>query len=371
MKTETLILGGGLSGLHTAEALHQRGDDFHLVEARDRLGGRIVSKSSAGSESAYDLGPTWFWPGQHRMAGLVRALELEASVFDQPSQGDAVFENEQGVVHRGISGVSMAGSYRLEGGLRRLIRGLADRIPKERVRRGARATRIARSGDCVHTTVKCSGQDGNTSEEIIESARVVVALPPRLVASSIDFEPGLSSTQRDALQQVATWMAGSAKVIALYDEPFWRTDGLSGDAVSYRGPLGEIHDASPQSAGPAALFGFVGVPPGARGGSEDALREAAVAQLGRLFGDRAAQPHTVWIKDWAFDPLTATQDDQVAQLSHPITGPCTTDLPTWGGLLLWSGSETASGGDRNNGYLEGALEASERTLRQLAPVEVR
>jgi monoamine oxidase len=32
---------------------------------------------------------------------------------------------------------------------------------------------------------------------------------------------------------------------------------------------------------------------------------------------------------------------------------------------LWSGSETADEGMRNNGYLEGALEASMRTVRRL------
>ena len=43
METGVIIVGGGLSGLHTARTLHERGVDFLLVEARDRIGGRIFS----------------------------------------------------------------------------------------------------------------------------------------------------------------------------------------------------------------------------------------------------------------------------------------------------------------------------------------
>ncbi len=76
------------------------------------------------------------------------------------------------------------------------------------------------------------------------------------------------------------------------------------------------------------------------------------------------------LKDWAFDPLTATEDDREAQLSHPLPWSQATARGTWDDRLLWSGSETADEGPRNNGYLEGALEASARTVRQLAPNQV-
>lgn len=56
-----------------------------------------------------------------------------------------------------------------------------------------------------------------------------------------------------------TWMAGHAKVVAIYERPFWRDSGLSGFVSSRVGPLQEIHDASPE-AGSGALFGFLGIP---------------------------------------------------------------------------------------------------------------
>ncbi|MEM7354947.1 MAG: FAD-dependent oxidoreductase [Acidobacteriota bacterium] len=361
MTTDVLIIGGGLSGLHTAYSLHRKGIDAVLVEARSRLGGRILSRPvKASGNAGFDLGPTWFWPGQHRIEALVRDLGLWDRVFEQPSAGDALYENVGGAVARGIDGASMAGSFRLEGGLARIIAALARHVPKEMVRCGSRATRISLQGQSLRTTMACGER-----EETIDSAQVVVALPPRLAARSIALSPELASSQSAAMVGTPTWMAGQAKLMALYDEPFWRADGLSGDAISYRGPLAEIHDASPRTGGPAALFGFVGVPAEARGASVDALREAALAQLANLFGRHAAQPLDVWIKDWAFDPLTATTDDRAAQHAHPPPWSGQPSEATWDHRLIWSGSETAAGGLRNNGYLEGALEASERTLRQL------
>ena len=53
MHTDILIVGGGLSGLALADKLQQAGRDFVLVEARNRLGGRIDVLRDGGS--AFDL----------------------------------------------------------------------------------------------------------------------------------------------------------------------------------------------------------------------------------------------------------------------------------------------------------------------------
>lgn len=67
--TDVLIVGGGLAGLSMADALHRAGRKFALLEARDRLGGRI--KAARVGDSAFDLGPAWFWAGQPRIAALI------------------------------------------------------------------------------------------------------------------------------------------------------------------------------------------------------------------------------------------------------------------------------------------------------------
>jgi len=370
MRTEILIVGGGLSGLHTAAELARCGADFLLVEARDRLGGRILSRPSASSGDGrpavpFDLGPTWFWPGQQRMEDLVRALGLEHQVFPQFERGDAVYEDPAGVIRRPVEGVSMAGSYRLNGGLGEIIDKLAQSIPRANIRRGAQVSELfldtGGPGDAVRATMR-----GGDRQQSIECRQVVIALPPRLAVQSIKFEPPLPPRSLEELRRTPTWMAGQAKLVALYARPFWRDLGFSGDAVSHLGPLQEIHDMSPRDGGPYALFGFLGVPPGGRLDRDKDLRQASLAQLIRLFGSAAEEPLEVLYKDWACDPLTATAADHEV-VPHPLTVrlPSLADSP-WQRRIHWSGAETAATSERNNGYLEGALEASERTLERLS-----
>lgn len=79
MLQSILIVGGGLAGLTAARLLHQAGIGFRLLEARERLGGRILSVDETGRPSGdgFDLGPSWFWPGmQPAMGDLVHQLGL-------------------------------------------------------------------------------------------------------------------------------------------------------------------------------------------------------------------------------------------------------------------------------------------------------
>ncbi|GAA3332831.1 hypothetical protein GCM10020331_094480 [Ectobacillus funiculus] len=80
---------------------------------------------------------------------------------------------------------------------------------------------------------------------------------------TLNFSPSLPPNLITDIVKKPTWMAGQAKVVAVYDRPFWRELGLSGYVLSAVGPLEEIYDASPNK-GPGALFGFFGMPPAAR-----------------------------------------------------------------------------------------------------------
>jgi len=163
------------------------------------------------------------------------------------------------------------------------------------------------------------------------------------------------------MRGVPTWMAGQAKAVAVYETPFWREAGLSGDAMSRRGPLVEIHDASPAQGGPYALFGFVGVPADARTDAE-ALRVAVIAQMGRLFGPRATRPVELLLKDWAADPHTATAEDRAPMYAHPVYGlpPALNGL--WDDTLIFGGTEVAP---EFGGYIEGAFAAAEEVAARL------
>lgn len=344
----TLIIGGGVSGLALAEALEAQGHDYFLVEARDRFGGRIQTQQFEGAN--FDMGPAWFWPGQPRIAAQVKRFGL--AVFEQYSTGLQTVEDGQGRVQQVRGFASMQGSLRLEGGLSVLTRRLADTLPGARKRLNAKVEGLCcEEGQVVAHLV---------GDETLEADQVILAMPPR-VAANLKFEPALTDTTIAAMRGVSTWMAGQAKAMAIYDTPFWRHAGLSGDASSRFGPMVEIHDASPSQGGPYALFGFLSVPPEYRQ-DEQTLRYHIQAQLVRLYGDEAAKPAMLAFKDWAFDPLTATKADHAPLYAHPQYGlPAAMD-GMWEGRLHFAGTEVAP---EFGGFIEGALEAAEAVLRKL------
>ena len=341
----TLIIGGGLSGLALAETLSAKGHDFTLIEARGRLGGRILTEHHASA--AFDLGPAWFWHGQPRIAALIDRLGL--NVFEQYAKGDLLFEDAQGHVQRGRGGASMEGSLRVSGGLGALIAALTARVPMQNLVMNTAVTALTATASGITATL--------SNGDSLAADQVILAMPPRL-AAQIQFSPTLPGTAMATMRSVKTWMAGQAKMVAVYDTPFWREDGLSGDASSRRGPMVEIHDASPASGGPFALFGFIGVPAEGRK-DEHALRQHLILQLVRLFGPMAAQPAQLFLKDWAIDSLTAVQADSEPLYAHPVYGMPNTLTGLWGGQLHFAGTEVAP---QFGGYLEGALEAAEASL---------
>jgi monoamine oxidase len=350
----TLIIGGGLSGLALADALNTKGDKFTLVEARDRLGGRIKSLDHAGAQ--FDLGPAWFWEGQPRIAALISRFGLNA--FAQHTEGFTLFEDAKGQVHtlRGVN--PMYGSMRIEGGMAALTHALTRGLPASSVH--------------LETAISALALDDNgvvaTSADGVRFAadRVVCALPPRL-AAQIKCTPALPEGAVAAMQGVPTWMAGQAKVIAVYDTPFWREQGMSGYVTSRRGPMHEIHDASPLRGGPYALFGFIGIPPKARR-DRDALDAHLRAQLGRVFGPRGADPAQLIVKDWATAPYTAARLDAQPMYAHPAYGMPAAVTALQKKKLYFCGSEVAS---EFGGYLEGALSAADDASIALAAADAQ
>ena len=51
--TQVAIVGGGLSGLNAARLMREAGADFQLFEARDRLGGRILTVDATGAPAPW------------------------------------------------------------------------------------------------------------------------------------------------------------------------------------------------------------------------------------------------------------------------------------------------------------------------------
>ena len=339
------IVGGGLAGVYAAWRLHQAGVPVDLYEARPRLGGRILSTPDSG----LDLGPTWFWPAfQPRITRLARQLGLE--VFRQHEHGDALFELAPGQLRRHAGQVSETPGWRFPHGTIGLIEALAATLPARAIHLDTVVTAMTRQDG----QVLLHGPDG----QVLASVQTVwLALPPRLM-SGIATTPPLPQHARERLAAVPTWMAGQAKYVARYATPFWREQGLSGDAFSRVGPLGELHDACNMRS--AALFGFFGVDAATRARwTAERLREACRAQLGRLFGPMAAEPLEDWIQDWADEPFTTTPSDRQASGGHRQFMLDDLALGEWTGVLKLVGSEMDA---TQGGYLEGALAAVDRVL---------
>jgi len=376
---DVVIVGGGLSGLATAYKLAKLGVDFQLLEARVRFGGRILTLESARTSARFDLGPSWFWPGQGHIKSLIRELDLDELIYSQYSSGDAVFEPQGSSLQRGISGISMAGSYRLQGGLTTLIDALVEKIGLlgfgDRLHLSSTVGAITKLADKVSVSYSqphSGGQseaDSKIDTEII-CRQVIMAAPVRAILENVKINPQLDTARQAELEAVATWMAGHSKVVVEYETPFWREAGFSGDVISQVGPMSELHDASSDSnhthPQAFALFGFLGVAPPTRMQHAEQLPELILAQLVRIFGDQASKPIKLVIQDWAAEPLTATKHDQFIANHHSINQWSTTIEPGWSGSLIWSGSETANG--HTNGYLEGAVVASNETFQQLKPL---
>ena len=69
---------------------------------------------------------------------------------------------------------------------------------------------------------------------VARGRRAVVAVPPTL-AGRISYDPPLPGYRDQLTQRVP--MGAVIKCLAVYPEPFWRGDGLSGSAVTLDGPL--------------------------------------------------------------------------------------------------------------------------------------
>lgn len=357
--TRVAILGGGVAGLNAARLLHRAGIPFHLFEARDRLGGRILTPGEAGApeDDGFDLGPAWFWPHlQPQLADLV--AELGVTAMPQHSAGDLLYEHSPNAAPQRMRPPwADQRSMRLVGGTAALVRALSRDLPGGCLSLATEVTGLTRAEAGVRLAFAAKEPPANP----VLVRHVISTLPPRLMASAVRLDPTPPEAMLDLWRSTRTWMATQAKIVAVFPTAFWREAGLSGMAQSRVGPLAEIHDASTAS-GKAALFGFVGLTPQARRAmTGDTVTRAAILQLERLFGPQAAQPQAILMKDWAEDRFTTAEADIHAH-GHPQATNAAWVSGTWSDCLALAGSETSR---TEPGYLAGAIEASGRAARAL------
>jgi monoamine oxidase len=442
LDADVVVVGAGLAGLAAARELERAGASVAVLEARDRVGGRVLSEP-IGDDEQVEVGGQWVGPTQDRVLELIDELGLET--FPTHSEGANLLEldgrlrrysgtiprvgpavladialarwrvdrmarrvdpgapwetdgaqeldsqtfatwlrrgmrtrtarrlmtvagrtvwgaepSEMSLLHvlfyvRSGHGFDMlmdveggAQQDRLVGGTQLLATGLAERLAGP-VELGAPVERVAE-------------RDGGLTLEAgavrARARRAIVAIPPSL-RSRIAFEPRLPPAHDQLAERIVPgWLT---KCTAVYDEPFWRHEGLSGEALSDAGPATLTFDNSPPSGSPGVLVGFVGGAD-ARRHSElgtSQRRQAVLDGFARLFGPRALAAERFIELDWARERWSA--------------GGPTSNMPPGGwtsvgaalreptGRVHWAGTETA---DEWSGYMDGALRSGERAARE-------
>ena len=161
------------------------------------------------------------------------------------------------------------------------------------------AVRLERAGAVDHATRR-SRASSRPASSPWRPAHAVVTVPPAL-ALEIAFDPVLPD---DRLTLYRNAVAGpETKTLVVYDEPFWRADGFSGQ-TSEPGSAAEVTiDASPASGTPGVIASFTFGPVAERLDALDPAerRRAVLDALTARLGPRAASPvefiETAWWKE--------------------------------------------------------------------------
>jgi monoamine oxidase len=267
-----------------------------------------------------------------------------------------LLEDRAAGVRRMYGRVLDTSSRRFCSGAQSLAGGLAARLPP-------RALSLSDPVWAVEATeegVLVSAQSGQA-----RARAAVIALPPALAVQDIAFTPPLSPETARIAQETAVWMGGVVKAVAVFDEPFWTRQGLSGSAISNIGPFREFHDMSGPDGSPAALLGFASS--SAFEASHPGAAEAAFRdQLARLLGPDAGRPLEVLVTDWSREEFTSPATPS-ARASTGTYGHRIFQDGASGGRIQWCSTETSPDFP---GHIEGAIQSGIRAAGKLIGLPV-
>jgi len=444
VEADVIIVGAGLSGMVAARTVLAAGLTPVVLEADERVGGRILTEEVAPGLPV-EIGAQWIGDTHQRMFAL--AAELGVETFPQYDEGETSYELAgSGVLHendfharytdelsqlervlralddlaaevpvdapwlapraaewdaitagawydaQGLSVVARtlleictvgilavptvevsllhllftiqtcgvtselfaeseggAQTTRFVGGTseipRRLAAMIADHIVLE-----APVQSIEHTADSV--TVRCRG--GITAR----GRRVVVAVSPML-AGRIMYDPPLPGYRDQLTQRMPN---GSAmKAFFVYDEPFWRTDGLNGQLISDIGPARMSNDTCIPGDDHGVILLFLEGQQARTFGRlpTDERRTALTAELVRHYGSRAAKPECYVDGEWSDRQWTrGCYNANPGPLVWTTYGPA---LAAPIGVIHWASTDTAT---HWSAYMEGAVEAGERAARE-------
>jgi monoamine oxidase len=337
-----LIVGGGLSGLMIAYLLKKKGIEATILEASDRIGGRIETLIGT-STVTIEMGATWFGNQHPHLLALLK--ELEIPYFKQHTKGVSFFETMSFVPPQKFE-ISDADepSFRIAGGTSRLLSKLIDSIGLQCIKTKTRVVSIKDVGEQL--AVKDS--NGN----LFLADKVITTLPPHLLIKTITFDPSLPDTFITVAKKTHTWMGESIKFAVEYETAFWRENNFSGTLYSQASIIQEMYDHSTFDSSGFALKGFLNG--GTHAMSSTEREEKVIQQLCSVFGPEAKKYIAYHEKIWRNEPLAFYPYEELV-MAHQNNGHPQYKKTLFNNKLYLSGSETAT---INPGYMDGAVVAA-------------
>ncbi|WCC80192.1 NAD(P)/FAD-dependent oxidoreductase [Cutibacterium equinum] len=238
---------------------------------------------------------------------------------------------------------------RVKGGIAQVARNLARRLGDD-VKLSSPVRRVHTDGQTVTVTTT----DGTE----YQGRSVIVTVPPRLL-KDIEFDPALPAERLEMAEKVP---AGNViKAYLVYDSPWWRTSGASGQMGADEGAVRVIFDTSDDETGKGVLMGFFeGTEASGYGKLSVSLRQRAFEEVVEsAFGEAPSSPIEYLDRDWLSEAYTGgCHGAHFAPSLWTTTGPI---LAQPLGRVLFAGAEYASS---FNGYMEGALRAGARAAQE-------
>ena len=224
----------------------------------------------------------------------------------------------------------------------------------------------AELGDAIHLNqpVRSITQDDEgvtvRSEDMVVRARRVVVAVPISIASQIIYEPMLP-VDRSFLHQRMP-LGAVFKIALVYDEPFWRADGLSGQSFGANGAVGLTIDSCTDTASPGMLT-VITEGPEARKLSkltDDERKKAVMDGVVERFGEKARSPIDYVEQNWSVERYSGG-----GMIAHAPPGVLTEFGPSLRepcGRIHWAGTETSP---VMYGFIDGAVRSGERAAAEV------
>lgn len=345
---EVLIVGAGLSGLTLAYLLSRHNISVTIVEASGRIGGRINTLKGK-RETPLELGATWFSDMHLNLISLLQELGLHK--YSQFTSGKSLFQTSSFTPVQEFE-VSPAEppSYRIAGGTQTLTDALYSALQPDDILYNTPVVSIQETQEGLRVTT------ANHNE--YTSDRVVLCLPPQLIASEIQFTPQLPDPVHAVLKTAQTWMAGSIKFVLEYDHPFWRQDGYSGMLFSHCGIITEMYDHTHFEGDKYGFTGFLKNDSAIY--SQEVRKEKVLKQLELLLGKAALHPLSYQDKVWT--DAFINNNNPIIQKPHQNNGHPIFERSYLNKKLFFAGTESSP---RYSGYMEGAIISAKTAFQKL------